>query len=167
MTFSRQRDFLQEERDVDALFRARPRDGKLDVHMKNEAFETHVVRYVNVLSCPRPEDARVFAGPRDEFWICREVMSPQRCIGPEGDCLPLVRALDVQERFSSTDSTDLAVRETLCVDFPPVEEGQHGLVVASRQSLVSTYLFYQGLAYMGNSAGTLLAGMERGDPVTR
>lgn len=156
-----------EERDIDALFRARPVDGKLDVHMKNEAFETHVIRYVNILACPRSEDARVFATPGGEFWVSHDVVFPRQCLGPEGDFGSLVQAMDGQERFSAADPTDLAARETLYVDFPSGVQGRHGLVVASRQSLVSTYLFYQGLAYMGTSAGTLLAGMERGDPVMR
>jgi hypothetical protein len=135
--------------------------------MKNEAFETHAVRYVQILACPRPQEARVFATPAGEFWLCREVVRPERCIGPGGDCSVLVEALDIQERFSAADSTDLAARETLYVDFPPVQGERRGLIIALRQSLVSTYLFYQGLGYMGESAGTLLAGMERGDPVMR
>ena len=40
-------------------------------------------------------------------------------------------------------------------------------MIASRQSLVSTFLFYQSLALLGDSAGESLANLERGDPAVR
>jgi hypothetical protein len=39
-----------EAMDVDALFRARPRGREVRVRMANEAYETHVVRYVDLLA---------------------------------------------------------------------------------------------------------------------
>ena len=50
-----------EATDIDALYRARPKNGELEVLMKNEALETHVVRWVDLLAVPHAERCRVFA----------------------------------------------------------------------------------------------------------
>jgi hypothetical protein len=71
------------------------------------------------------------------------------------------------ERFSGADSTNLAERETIELEFGRVPEGDRGLVIASRQTLLSTYLFYQSLAYMGQSAGQWIAALETGGDSVR
>lgn len=156
-----------EARDIDALYRARPTGRDFVVQMKNEALETHVVRYVDVLAAPRRQGSRVFATSDGVFWQAREIVEPNRGLASEGDCLAALRAFDGFERFSTTDSTDLAARETIDLEFAAASEGNWGLVIASRQSLLSTYLFYQALAYMGRSAGHWLAALERRDVTMR
>lgn len=156
-----------EARDIDALYRARPTSRDFAVQMKNEALETHVVRYVDVLVALRPQGGRVFATSDGAFWQAQKIVEPNRAIAPEGDCLAALRAFDGIERFSATDSTDLAARETISLEFTTITEGNWGLVIASRQSLLSTYLFYQALAYMGHSAGSWLAALERQEASTR
>ena len=56
-----------EARDLDALEDAHPVAGRLSLHMRNEAQETHAVRRVRVLSVPRPKGARVFADGAGHF----------------------------------------------------------------------------------------------------
>jgi hypothetical protein len=102
-----------------------------------------------------------------EFWQARDVAPPTTCHGAEGDCLRAVRDLDDVERFSTSDSTDLAARETIELGFASPLPDSAGLVIASRQTLLSTYVLYQALAYMGRSAGAWLAALERGDAGTR
>jgi hypothetical protein len=68
--------------------------------------------------------------------------------------------------LSTADSTDLATREFVDLEFPASGDSV-GLVIGSRQTLLSTYLLYQALAYMGRSAGTFLAALERGDANAR
>lgn len=155
-----------EARDIDALYRARPTKREFEIRMKNEALETHIVRYVRTLAARRPEGGRVFATETGEFWQATDIREPQRCTAPEGDCLAAVRRFDGRERFSATDPQDLASREVVEVDFGPVGgDGPIGLVVGSRQTFLSTFLFYQGLAYMGSTAGDWLARLERGEGV--
>jgi hypothetical protein len=150
-----------EARDVDALYRARPRSRDLEVRMTNEALETHVVRYVHVLAAPRPSGARVFSTPGDRFVTARLAGTADACSAPEGDCRTALRDFDGAERSSRADSADLAAKETIDLDFADAPPGRKGLVVASRQSLMTTYLIYQALAYLGGSAVEWLAALGR------
>ncbi len=155
-----------EATDIDALYRARPSSRSLDVTMTNEALETHVVRSVRVLAVPRAEGGRVFATPADGFWQASDLRAPVRAAGREGDCRAAVERFDGTERVSLADSTDLAARETLDLEFD-AGPGRHGLVIGSRQTLLTTYLFYETLASMGRSTGRWIAALERGDASVR
>ena len=153
-----------EARDVDALYKVElDTNARLTITMKNEALETHVVRSVRLLAAARPAGGRVVATLDGEF---REATDPRAALACEddgGDCARQVAAFDGQERMSVTDAGDLARRETIELRFQH-GQGPQALVIASRQSLASTYLFYQSLAYLGRSAGETLASLERGDP---
>lgn len=125
--------------------------------------ETHVVRYVDLLAVKRESGGRVFQTADGTFWETDTIVEPSAAAASEGDCLPLLRAVDGQERFSEADPEYLATRETLDLEFDNVPDGSTGLVIAARESLMSTFLFYQGLSYMGRSAGQWIAALERGD----
>jgi hypothetical protein len=156
-----------EATDIDALYRARPASREVDVTMTNEALETHAVRFVHLLAAPKPEGARIFATPQGEFVVARDLREPSRATGGEGDILGAVRAFDGDERTSAVDSTDLARRETVDLEFTAAPGETLGLVVASRQTLLTTYLFYETLAAMGGSVGKWIAMLERGDSTLR
>lgn len=152
-----------EATDVDALPGVVARPGPWSLEMRNEALETHVVRWVRLLGAPRPPGGRVLAGVDGAFHSAARVHDPTACRAAEGDCLAAVRARDGRERVSDADSFDLAARETIEVELPAVS-GPVGLVIAARQTLLTTFLFYQTLAYMGRSAGDWLARLERAGP---
>ncbi|MDE0685119.1 MAG: hypothetical protein OXI63_19515 [Candidatus Poribacteria bacterium] len=152
-----------EASDVDALYRARPTDNRFEVQMKNEMLETHVVRHVDLLAVKRESGGRVFQTTDGTFLETDTIVEPSAAAASEGDCLPLLRAVDGQERFSEADPEYLATRETLDLEFENVPLGSDGLVIAARESLMSTFLFYQGLSYMGRSAGQWIAALETGD----
>lgn len=154
-----------EARDVDALFRARPRGREVRVKMVNEAYETHVVRYANLLAVPRAANRRVLADDAGRFWSVTGPVAPSRCLAPEGDCASTLASFDERERLSKADSTDLATRETVDLVFDVAPEAP-ALVLASRQSLLPTYLLYQAFAYLGTSVGEWLAALERADVAT-
>lgn len=152
-----------EASDVDALYHARPTQRHFEVKMKNEMLETHVVRHVDLLAVRRQSGGRVFQTADGTFWETDTIVEPSAAGGSEGDCLPLLRAVDGQERFSEADSEYLATREILDLEFENVPVGSDGLVITARESLMSTFLFYQGLSYMGRSAGQWIAALERAD----
>lgn len=153
-----------ERSDVDALYRASPEASRMEVRMTNEAMETHVVRYADVLAVRRPPGGRVLAASDGRFHEVVGIMEPTSAVGPEGDCLSLVAAFDGVERKSSADPTFLGAKEVVDLEFADPPDGKVGLMLASRQSLMSTYLFYQGLSYLGSAACDWIAALERGDP---
>ncbi|UCD38591.1 MAG: hypothetical protein JSW54_03680 [Fidelibacterota bacterium] len=150
-----------EDRDIDALGQAEAGCREIEIRMTNEALETHAVRYVHLLAAPCDNGSRIFATGNGRFWRADEIIEPSICEGPEGDCREALLALDGTERFSTTDPADLAVREIVDLQFDNVPDGRLGLVIGSRQTLLTTYLFYQGLAYLGSSVGWGFANMER------
>ena len=152
-----------EASDVDALYCAQPTDRRFEIQMKNEALETHVVRHVDLLAVKRQSGGRVFSMGDGTFWETDTIVNPSAASAPEGDCLKLLQHIDGQERFSAADSEYLATRETLDIEFDAVPDGNIGVVIAARQSLMSTFIFYQWLAYMGRSAGEWIAALERRD----
>lgn len=153
-----------EARDVDALYRARFSGRAARVDMVNEAYETHVVRYANLLAAPRRVGQRVFHDGNGGFWSGSAPAAPARCAAPEGDCLATVAAFDEHERTSAADSTDLATREIVELTFPPA--AAPALVIASRQSLLPTYLLYQGLAYLGTHVSSFMRSLAHADSAT-
>ena len=152
-----------EATDLDALDRARPHAGRLTLTMTNEALETHVVRCADVLVAERPAGARVLATADGAMFATSGWRAPDVARGPEGDCRAPLAARDGIERTSLADSIDLAARETIECRFERMPAGRPGLAIVARQSLLSTYVFYQTLAWMGRSAGTWLASLERMD----
>jgi hypothetical protein len=151
-----------EERDVDRLG-VRGREGAFSLVMRNEAQETHAVRHVKLLAAPVPEGGTVLLDGSGSLVAASPVRPPRACASEGGDCLEEVRVRDDVEYAPLTDGRDLAAREEVVVDFGEVN-GRAGLVLSARHSLVTTYLFYQSLAYAGSRVGDLLASLERGDP---
>lgn len=161
-----------EARDVDHLYASSASPGPFLVRMKNEALETHAVRSVRLLIAPRPRNGRVFHSPSDEFFPAYGMSRPTGCSSATGDCATAVAALDAHEWKSTTDSADLASTEVVELTFdrpslanPDASAGggrRLGLVLGARHTLVSTFLFYQSLAFAGDAAGEALARIERG-----
>jgi hypothetical protein len=67
---------------------------------------------------------------------------------------------DGEEWTSSADPDDLGAMDSLDLWFEG-DSGALALLVTARQAFVSTYVFYQTLAYAGSRAGDLLATIER------
>jgi len=156
-----------EAKDVDALYLARPSSPLLELMVTNEALETHVIRSAHVLAAPKPESGRVFMTAGGEFWQVSEIKEPTLCRGPEGDLLEKIRSFDGVQRFSEADPENLATKETVELVFDTVPGRAAGLILGFRQTLLTTYLFYQGLAYLGDTSGLWLAQLARGDDKAR
>ncbi len=152
-----------EARDLDALFGASASGRTLVMTMRNEALETHAVRRLRLLVAARPPGGRVLADPAGAFHPASGFERPRACRAPEGDCLAAIGAFDAIERASPADPDDLATRESIELLFE-ASPGKLGIVVGARQTLLTTYLFYQTMAYFGRGAGDYLATLERGGP---
>jgi hypothetical protein len=155
-----------EKHDIDALSRTTGRPGPITIRVTNEAYETHVIKAADLLAVPRPPGGRVLATD-DELYTASGLVAPLACTDSAGaDCGEAVRAVDGRERTSLTDGEDLAARETIELAFVP-GEGRVAVAIGARQSLVTTFLMYQGLAYLGTTAGAWLAELERGGAAAR
>ena len=151
--------------DVDALPRVHPTSRHVELHMRDEALETHVVRFVHLLAAPRGSaTGRVFRSDAGVFWQSAKQSAPSSCVAANGDCTSLVHAADKHEWMSRTDSTDLGARETIDLTFPRVGGDSLGVVLTYRHTLVSTFVLYQMLGYFGNEAAAFLGRIARGDP---
>jgi hypothetical protein len=152
-----------EKQDIDMLYNSKLTGSQVNLKLTNEALETHVIRYADLLVFPRNSDERVFAEEDGSFYKVSDIMNPSSCLAPEGDCLDAVKKMDSMERYSVTDDANLAEKELIELTFNNVSPGEHGLLIGCRQTFLTTYLFYQSLAYMGNSAGNFAAQIESGD----
>jgi hypothetical protein len=157
-----------EATDVDALYRAHSADRSFRLHLRNEALETHVIRFANVLAVRRPVGARVYLTWDGRYRAASGLQQAAVCSAAEGDCRAAVAEFDGGERASLADSVDLATRETVELEFDaPAAGGELGLVISARQSLMSTYLLYQTYAYLGTHAPEALAALSSGGPSAR
>ncbi|HCY41385.1 MAG TPA: hypothetical protein DHV48_08535 [Prolixibacteraceae bacterium] len=153
-----------ENSDVDMLYWAK-NEGRKDFQIKltNEALETHIIRYADLLVFPKHGNERIFATEDGKFYKTSKIISPTVCSGSEGDCRNLILQMDAQERYSEADSKNLAAREYVDLEFDGSAKNQLGLIIGSRQTLLTTYLFYQSLAFLGNNAGYFASRIESGD----
>ena len=149
--------------DVDALGRRARAGESVALTMRNEAPETHAVRSLRVLAVPVRPTESVFHGTEGGFEIATEVLEPVACESAGKACLDAVRSVDGFERRSEADPDDLATWEEMVVVLPATE-GKSAIVLAGRNTLLSTFLFYQGLAFAGTRLGEMLAEVERGNP---
>ncbi|MFM9008715.1 MAG: hypothetical protein ACKORE_09040, partial [Bacteroidota bacterium] len=148
--------------DADALGTVQPEKGKFTVYMKNEALETHCVRSVKLGIVPRMPGEEVYHGTDDRLWRSTWSADLNRASSPSGDVSDLMREADQREYFSLSDKNSLEHKEQLVLEFLAAPRGDSlALLLDFRQSLMTTYLIYNALAYMGNQAGDYLAQLER------
>lgn len=152
-----------EKKDIDMLYWTKVTGNDFHLRLTNEALETHVIKYADLLVFPRNKNERVFATEDGRFFKTSDIRSPSACIAPEGDCREKIIEMDHRERYSATDSANLARREYIEMNFDSLPEGKLGLIIGCRQTFLTTYLFYQSLAYLGHSAGYFAARIESGD----
>ncbi len=152
-----------EKTDVDMLYWADEKSKELSLKLTNEALETHVIRRVDLLAFTTGREEKVFAGTDDRFYRTSDIIPPKSCQAREGDCLELVKQMDHLERYSKTSSRNLAKKEEIILSFDNVLPSRLGLLIGSRQTLLTTYLFYQAMAFAGNYYGELAAETEKGN----
>lgn len=151
-----------EKHDIDMLYSAKPaKDFELVV--TNEALETHSIRYANLLAFEKRGDERIFASSDEAFYKCTNISKPEKCQSQSGDCLKKVSNVDGDEYFSLADSANLDSKEELILNFSFDKNKKAGLIIGKRQTLLTTFLMYQGLAYMGNTVTYWMANLERGE----
>jgi hypothetical protein len=151
-----------EESDLDHLGVVDPGPGRFELVMANEAYETHFLRRVELVSVARPDPSAEVFHAREGFVSVRDRVAPTGCRGLAGDCLAQVLDADAHEYSSTASAEDLATREHIELEFGSAPAGRDlALVIRARNTLLDTFLFYQGLAYMGAEAATWILRVDR------
>lgn len=152
-----------EAKDIDHLYSTKPTGRDFELKVTNEAMETHVIRYINLLAGKHNEGNRVHLTRQNEFYETSGSIPPSVVMSENGDVTVKFRYLNDEEYYSTADSNDLVKKEIIEIMFGQKPEGSSGLLLGFRQSLLTTYLFYQMIAYMGNSYGYFLSKIETGN----
>ena len=147
--------------DIDALNNKPLSGNHFSITMKNEALETHCVNDIKLFAYPRKNGERIYQTPSDDFYLCRNIYPVSKALGDEGDITALLKDEDKQERFSLSDKDNLSSKEAIYVDFDNVKNTNDlGLIIHFRQTLMTTYLFYAAMGYMGDKVGDIYSYLE-------
>lgn len=147
--------------DIDALNHKRITNNIFSITMKNEALETHCVKDVKILAYPLEKEERVYQSPTNDFYLCENNYSLLSAKADEGDITTLLKNQDRQERFSLSDENNLSSKEEIYLTFDNVKNPSDlGLVLNFRQTMMTTYLFYSAMGYMGDNVSDVFAILE-------
>jgi hypothetical protein len=150
-----------EKNDIDMLYHAVP-NKKFELIVTNEALETHSIRYSNILALKKEKDKRVFVTPEGDFFKSNFIQGPIQAIHEGNEISSKLSKAEGTEFFTLTDEHDLNTKEEIELTFAEAPVGEYGLVIGKRQSLLTTFLMYQGLSYMGATATYWLSQLELG-----
>ena len=147
--------------DIDALNNKPITDHSFSITMKNEALETHCVNDVKLLACPRKEGQRIYQSSSNDFYLCENNYKINKATGTEGEITKLLESDDKQERFSLADENNLSTKEEVYLNFEGVKnQNDLGIIINFRQTLLTTYLFYSAMGYMGENVGDIFSLLE-------
>lgn len=136
--------------DCDGLGAQQVVDQSVSLTMKNEALETHCIDAISLVAIPIQEGERIYHNPENDFWRCRESQAPATAVSDNSEVSALLSSSDLNEYHRWTDKGNMLEKEDVYLTFPGIPNtDQYGLVLDFRQSLMSTYLFYGALSYMG------------------
>lgn len=155
--------------DLDDLPDAREEGGFVTLAMRNEALETHMIRRLGLEVVRGPAGSTVLRGFGKGYLAVGALAAPDACSGPDLDGKAACAALaekDANEVLLESDGKDLATKSTLTLHYPAPGKREVALVLTARNSLMSTYVLYQMMAFHGREYGELIASLERGDPRT-
>ncbi|MBK6565907.1 MAG: hypothetical protein IPN49_02680 [Saprospiraceae bacterium] len=132
--------------------------------MKNEALETHVIDHVNLALIPVSGDGYVFHGTDNRFYTSSLCTAPQKASIGGKDIIHHINKKDGNEWTSLADKKDLVTKEELILEFDANAQKTNsatGLVLTFRQTLMTTYLLYHAISYMGDEYSDIMSKLER------
>lgn len=147
--------------DIDAIGQQQILNDTFSITVKNEALETHCIEDVNLLYYPVKSGEKVFQSSDDQFFLCDSSYKLVIAEAPEGDVAKVLSNKDLNERSSSSDENDLNSKEEIILSFDNVPSGQPlALQLTFRQTLMTTYLFYSAMGYMGDQVSEVFSLLE-------
>jgi hypothetical protein len=150
-----------EETDVDRIGQSLV-PGPVQITMKNEALETHMVKQVNLLTVEKKTDEAVFRDNEGAFYKVKKLQPPTQAVHQGVSVVSKIGVQDHTEWFSYADSLNLLEKEEIYLTFDNPGESA-ALVLDKRQSLLTTFLFYHSLAITGGATAYYMTDMENGN----
>lgn len=148
-----------EKHDIDAL-NVKVGAGEFRLIMKNEALETHAVNEIQLIAAEVEPDGNILHGVDDKFYQAKVIQNCNLALTGGTNITSELHNVDENEYFSVSDSTDLGAKEEIYLDFNNNIENTPGLVLTFRQTLLTTFLLYNGLSYMGDEISDYFAKIE-------
>jgi len=156
-----------EAADIDYLSAYQQQENRtVNLELKNEALETHYIRRANLLAVPKPKSGLIYHDD-NKFYSASGYKYPLKVNEGDAEILKLLSYKDRNEYLSISDSTDLTSQESIIIDFDTTMADDAGIIITQKQSLMTTFLFYQSMAYMGTRYGELAAAYERSSKLVR
>ncbi|GAA3560772.1 hypothetical protein [Snuella lapsa] len=155
-----------EKQDLDAL-RYSTSSEIINITMKNEAYETHMINELFIQAVPKHPTDYVFHDKSNIFYRCKNLINVTNAKEGDKDISSFINNFDDFEYFSSTNSSDLSAKEEIYIEFDKAAFKNPGLVINFRQTLLTTFLLYNGLSYMGNEVGDYFAKIETNDQIKK
>lgn len=148
-----------EKRDLDALKFSTDSDN-FSITMKNEAFETHMINELYIQAISKKSNEQIYHDINNVYYNCTELINPAEAKVDNISINEIIKCLDNTEYFSSSDDKDLGMKEEIVLEFKNLTNKDYGLVIDFRQTLLTTYLLYSGISFMGNEVGDYFAKIE-------
>jgi len=148
-----------EKRDLDPLQYSTSTDA-FYLTMKNEALETHIVNELFIDAVLKNKNEKVYVDKTNKYYKSNQAYRPTNATVENKDIRNEISGIDAIEYFSTTDSSDLFAQEEIILEFDNLPKGEFGLTLNYRQTLLTTFLFYTGISYMGDEAVDYVAKME-------
>ena len=153
-------------RDIDALNNSKLESQLLSITLKNEALETHVIDKIKVLAVPRDGNERIYHSTSDDFYSANSIIDISSMEGVQDSLQDNLMRRDAVEWFSPAHPKDLSQKEEIILSYKSSlisEIKSFGFSLAFRQSLMTTFLFYNMMDYLGDMAPSFNANIEKGN----
>ncbi|MBK8620424.1 MAG: hypothetical protein IPN79_01350 [Saprospiraceae bacterium] len=152
-----------EYEDIDDLSEKVSGGKHFSVTMKNEALETHMVNYVRLHVLPVKEHQYVLHGTDQNYYIVSQDIFPENASTTSENITTQLLRKDEAEWTSLADVKKLVTNEEIILSFPAeaLSNRESGLKLTYRQTLLTTYMLYHAISYMGNEYSDILSSLER------
>ena len=148
--------------DIDALGTFQSKENEIELIMRNEALETHVIQGLELLAIPKKDGLNILHGTDNKFYQCSKETLLEASSTNENQ-FHLLRNKDRKEWFIPSNPENLKSPSKLSLNFGQLDPNKkYGLKLNYRQSLMTTYIIYSALDYMGPDIGNYFQRIESG-----
>src|SRR5690606_5500484 len=106
-----------EEKDIDRIDFSLDEGEPLQIKVKNEALETHMIQSINILVCENNPGNQVFQESYGDFYEIADIQPPKKAVYKSVSILPEIMEKDEKEWFSLSDSFNLGKKEDIILEF--------------------------------------------------